>query len=190
MGRIFLSSDLHFGHNREFLYKPRGFNSIEEHDTYIINNWNKTINPEDTVWILGDLMLGNNAYGIDCLNQLNGNLNICIGNHDTNSRIALYSQIKSIQSIQYATILRYKKFRFYLSHYPTMTANLEKEHLFECLINLFGHTHSKEKFYNNIPFMYNVSLDANNNMPIEIDDIINKCKTELQKYKKEKNQEQ
>lgn len=32
MGKIFLTSDLHFGHQREFLYGPRGFNTIQEHD--------------------------------------------------------------------------------------------------------------------------------------------------------------
>lgn len=35
---IYLTSDLHFGHNKEFLYKPRGFNSIEAHDEQIIKN--------------------------------------------------------------------------------------------------------------------------------------------------------
>ena len=38
---IWFTSDLHFCHDKEFLYKPRGFNSIEEHDTAIIQNWNK-----------------------------------------------------------------------------------------------------------------------------------------------------
>ena len=40
MGRIFVTSDLHFGHDRGFLYEPRGFNSPEEHDKGIIKNLN------------------------------------------------------------------------------------------------------------------------------------------------------
>ena len=60
-----------------------------------------------------------------------------------------------------------------------MTANLEKEHLTQCMINLFGHTHSKQKFYNDIPFMYNVSMDANNNTPVSIEDIIESCKAKV-----------
>ena len=34
--QIYLTSDLHFNHNKEFLYEPRGFNSPEEHDEEII----------------------------------------------------------------------------------------------------------------------------------------------------------
>lgn len=36
--KIWFTSDLHFGHNKSFLYEPRGFNSIEEHDATIIKN--------------------------------------------------------------------------------------------------------------------------------------------------------
>ena len=40
MGRIFVTSDLHFGHDRGFLYEPRGFSNIEDHDEAVIANWN------------------------------------------------------------------------------------------------------------------------------------------------------
>ena len=183
MSRVYLSSDIHFGHDKDFLYKPRGFTSIKEHDETIIKNWNNIVQPEDVVYILGDLMLGDNEHGIDCLKELNGSFHICLGNHDTITRQDLYAQLKSLKTIQYATILKYKKFHYYLSHYPTMTSSLEKEHLYECLINLFGHIHSKQKFYNEIPFMYNVSMDANNNCPILLDDIIENCKQQVNKCK-------
>ena len=38
---VYITSDLHFGHNRNFIYESRGFSSIEEHDKIpynIINN--------------------------------------------------------------------------------------------------------------------------------------------------------
>ena len=38
MDNIYITSDLHFGHQQSFLYEPRGFNSIEEHDKVIIEN--------------------------------------------------------------------------------------------------------------------------------------------------------
>ena len=58
MGNIFLTSDLHFGHNKEFIYKVRGFNSIEEMNEAIIERWNSVVNNDDDVYVLGDLMLG------------------------------------------------------------------------------------------------------------------------------------
>ena len=36
MGQIWLTSDWHFGHDREFLWHPRGFESIYENDKEII----------------------------------------------------------------------------------------------------------------------------------------------------------
>ena len=70
MDNIWCSSDLHFGHDRQFMYGPRGFSSIEEHDATIIENWNKIVKPNDTVYLLGDLMLNDNENGIKKLNQL------------------------------------------------------------------------------------------------------------------------
>ena len=35
---IYFTSDLHFGDDKGFIYKPRGFNSIEDHDNTIIEN--------------------------------------------------------------------------------------------------------------------------------------------------------
>ena len=60
---IYFTSDLHFGHNREFIWGPRGFKSSWEHDETIVKNWNSLITEEDDVYILGDLMLGDNAAG-------------------------------------------------------------------------------------------------------------------------------
>ena len=45
----------------------RGFKSIEEHDAEIIKRWNEVITAEDDVYILGDLMLGDNAEGMNIL---------------------------------------------------------------------------------------------------------------------------
>ena len=40
MKKIYFSSDLHFSHNKDFIYKARGFTSIEEHDEEIIKRFN------------------------------------------------------------------------------------------------------------------------------------------------------
>ena len=56
----YITSDLHLGHNQPFVYEPRGFSSIEEHDAAIIENINKVVGENDTLYILGDLMLNDN----------------------------------------------------------------------------------------------------------------------------------
>ena len=49
---IYVTSDLHFGHDREFIFGPRGFKTIQEHDEAIIQNWNSVVTKSDLVYIL------------------------------------------------------------------------------------------------------------------------------------------
>ena len=39
------------------------------------------------------------------------------------------------------------------------------------LINLHGHTHYQNKFYNDNPYMYNVGVDSQDGYPVSIDKI-------------------
>ena len=73
----------------------------------------------------------------------------------------------------FQAFLHYRKYHFYLSHFPTNTANIEAESLHQCTLNLFGHTHSKAEFFDeNNPGMYNVAMDAHTCCPVSIEDII------------------
>ena len=45
-------------HDREFIWKARGFNSVDEMNEETIRRFNEVVNPEDTVYILGDIALG------------------------------------------------------------------------------------------------------------------------------------
>lgn len=123
-------------------------------------------------------MLENNDYGINCINRLVGNIHIILGNHDSEARITLYlKNCPNVIEITYAKEIKMGKNYFFLCHYPVITANYDDQKAWaKHLINLHGHTHSKEKFYNNNPYIYNVSLDAHNNFPIEIKKIIEEIK--------------
>ena len=187
MSKIFVTSDTHFGHDREFLWGPRGFANYRDHDEYIIKQWNSVVGPNDIVYHLGDVMLGDNDYGMNCLRQLNGTIYIIPGNHDTSTRIKLYKTLENVHVLESgipgltaaAVTLKYKKYNFYLSHHPTMTSNLEKApHLRMHLINLFGHTHQQKRFYEDMPYMFHVGMDSNNCTPVLLDDAIEMMKEE------------
>lgn len=181
---IYFTSDLHFCHNREFLYKPRGFSSIQEHDQAVVERWNSVVQPEDEVYILGDLMLNDNEQGLKYLNQLNGKKYFVRGNHDTDARLKLYtSEVKDLQYLGAAEYLRYGKFHFYLSHFPTLTGNLEKEALSQMTLNLYGHTHQKTNFFEDRPYMYHVGLDSHDCYPVPITQIILEMKAKVEECK-------
>ena len=178
MSRIFVMSDLHFNHDREFIYKARGFNTIEEMNETIIANINSVVKDDDELYILGDICLGGGGSEVLAQNKalierLNGRIHIILGNHDTPQRIAMYTNCENVYSAtEYATMLHYNGYHFYLSHFPTITGNLEKESLKKCTLNLFGHTHQTTNFYQDMPFMYHVGVDSHNCYPVLLDDII------------------
>ena len=92
-------------------------------------------------------MLGDNEHGKACVARLNGQIKLIRGNHDTDKRWnEVYPTIPNVELVGWADIIHYRKYHFYLSHFPTLTGNLEKESLHQMTLNLFGHTHLKDKF--------------------------------------------
>lgn len=174
----------HFNHNREFIWKPRGFQSVEEMNEAIVERHNSVVAPDDEVYVLGDLCLGGGGEGAlsaakYLIERLSGKLHIILGNHDTPARIAMYETCENVVEIVYATMIHYRGYHFYLSHFPTMTANLEKETLKQCTINLYGHTHQQNNFFEDRPYMYHVGMDSHNCCPVLLDDAIEEMKNKV-----------
>ena len=144
-----------------------------------IERWNSVVSEEDNVYVLGDLMLGKNDIGIECINRLNGRIHIACGNHDTNTRRVLYLEQPNIWSLEWAFMLPYKKYHFFMTHFPCMTGNLEKESLKQMTLNLYGHTHQKTNFYEDRPYMYHVGVDSHDGYPVLLDDIIQEMKDKV-----------
>lgn len=70
----------HLGH--EGVARWRNFNSVEEHDEYLIKQWNSVVtSKKDITVILGDVTMENskNYYKLDLLN---GRKKVVMGNHD------------------------------------------------------------------------------------------------------------
>ncbi len=172
---IWITSDLHFCHDKDFIYGARGFSSVNQMNETIINNWNELICPEDDIYVLGDIMLDDNVKGIECWNQLIGNKHIILGNHDSTTRVKLYKQCPRTRVEGYGLLKRYKEHSFFLSHYPTLTWNNDDNNLLKNrVINLCGHVHTADRYYDSDKgLIYHVELDAHNNRPITMDSVLN-----------------
>lgn len=178
---IFVTSDLHFGHDREFVWGARGYADVEEMNREQIRKFNEVVGPEDEVWILGDLMLGDREKGIECVKQLNGKIHICLGNHDTGTREKLYNELGF--DVQLAARFKYKKLNFYLSHFPTDGTNLNVENIWETNLCLYGHTHQTGNFYKGNPYIYHVGVDSHDGYPVSMDQVIADIKAEMERCK-------
>lgn len=171
---VYVTSDLHFNHDKPFIYGARGFDNIYDMNTAIIKNWNNTVTGKDDIYVLGDIMLGNNTEGIKLFHQLHGNIHIILGNHDNVERKTLYENSYNVVEISYADRLDYGGMHFYLSHYPSLSAY--KWHT-KCLVNLCGHTHTKDRFCDmERGIIYHCELDAHDIKPVSLDFIISDIK--------------
>lgn len=87
MPNRFLISDTHFGHTntwQKFTLADgsplRPFTSTEEMDETMVDNWNKTVRPQDTVYHLGDVVIARRH--LETVKRLNGRKILIRGNHD------------------------------------------------------------------------------------------------------------
>ncbi len=131
MSNVFLISDTHFGHRKilEFEKEFRPFNSIEEHDEFIVNQWNKTVSKRDVVYHLGDVLFGTNAF--ESFSRLNGTIKLILGNHD---------QYPTETYLQYVNKVHgsYKFDGNILTHIP-----IHESQFMRFKRNIHGHLHSK-----------------------------------------------
>lgn len=190
-------SDLHFHHMNIIKYDNRPFENVDEHDAYIVQEWNKVVAPEDDVYILGDILLTNGQkmlnYRAKILSKLNGKLHLVVGNHDGEFSVllksGLFESVKDIESIVEPTGRR-----IVACHYPLMSwANMYKG-----CIHLYGHVHNftedayqvekyKQSFLLNGKelSMYNVcaSLPWINYVPRTLEEIISGYEREKRTYR-------
>lgn len=82
MSEIYYIADCHFYHKNILYLDKRPFKSIDEMTSVMIANWNAKVQPEDTIYILGDLSFDKAGKTIDLLSKWNGHKHLIRGNHD------------------------------------------------------------------------------------------------------------
>lgn len=91
---IFFTSDLHFGHEHIIQFNHRPFRNVTEMNRQLISNYNAVVQPEDTVYLLGDLSFQISVEKANALiAQLNGKKHLILGNHDKSYAPELFEEI-------------------------------------------------------------------------------------------------
>ena len=129
---IWLTSDTHFNHVNILRYCNRPFGSVEEMNEALIRNWNERVDPEDTVYFLGDFAFGPRGEHESFFLRLNGRKHLIQGNHDGASilRLPWLSQ-------QHYLELKVADIYAVLCHYPMEDWN-DRYHQ-SCMFH--GHSH-------------------------------------------------
>ena len=134
---IYFTSDLHFGHKRicELTNRWR-FTTQEEHTEWLINLHNSRVQSGDTVFILGDLSFCKEKETVKILEQLNGDITVVRGNHD--SRTQLRKFVYNGLICNWHEYLEFEATtKICMMHYPIAVWN--KQH--HGAIMLHGHSH-------------------------------------------------
>lgn len=126
----FFIADTHFGDDNIRRYENRPYESVSEIDRAMIDNWNKTVDENDKIYVLGDF--GAYGYERDILSRLKGIKYLINGNHDTNTnefyREAGFKEV-------YGLPVLYKKFWIFSHNIIYVNSNMP-------YANLFGHVHN------------------------------------------------
>lgn len=132
MSQVYLCSDPHFGH--EHCARKRGFDSVDDHDQFIVNRWNEVIHKKDTVVIGGDIAMNKKHY--HKLDQLKGRKIIVLGNHD--ERQDVRSLLEHVDQV--ASVMRFTRSeKVYFTHIPVHPREFVKRMQF----NIHGHLHEE-----------------------------------------------
>ena len=163
MSSVWFTSDTHFGHR--LMLTERNFDSIDAHDESIVDAWNSTVRPGDTVWHLGDVaVMGSNRVGPDnplgvLLRRLHGEIHLVAGNHDPvhpqrrDSHRRQREWLGVFASIQSAARRRIDRAEVLLSHYPYTGDHTEVDRDTQWRLRdegrwlLHGHTHSRQRVH-------------------------------------------
>lgn len=136
MSNVFLVSDTHFGHSNILSFlksdgsKLRDFSNIEEHDEFLVKQWNSVVSKNSRIYHLGDVCFSKKVLPI--LNRLNGRKVLIKGNHDKldlKEYLPYFDDIRG--SHQFDGML--------LTHIP-----VHHESLARWGLNVHGHLHSNK----------------------------------------------
>ena len=170
---IFVISDTHFYHKNILIFKDDnnnlirpGFSSLEEMNEKIIDNWNKTIKPDDIVYHLGDFTFGSKSNIAKITPRLMGRKRLILGNHDYEAK-EYYPYFEKVMSWRQFGRDMFK-LPLYLCHYPLEECAFNYKDKAEG-INIHGHLH--DNLVPNSTLHINVCVEHTNYFPINLEDI-------------------
>lgn len=167
---IYLISDLHFNSDNIIRYCNRPFENAEHAKEEMIRRWNETVTDEDTVYVLGDFIMGAPETVPAILTRLNGHIILVRGNHDTKRKLAIYEQYPEKIEVRDIAYLPDGHLFFVMCHFP-----ITDEGFLDMVVQdnsevvvVHGHTHDKDPFFTEQNHVFNVSADAVDFTPVPL----------------------
>lgn len=144
---VYFWSDLHLGHKNIYKFsssvdptrRMREFESMEQCEQYMVDNYNRVVKDNDIVYFLGDIWFDKSHTNVLKLMK-KGSKRLVLGNHDNKGDIVFYrNYFDKIHGVFYLN-----KMRAIASHIPVHPRFLEPEEYsgnYRFSYNVHGHTH-------------------------------------------------
>lgn len=166
MNQPFLIADTHFGHVNATRFlrddgtKMRPWDDVDEMDEALVANWNRVVQPQDRVYVLGDVVI--NRRCLPTIDRCNGRKVLIRGNHDIfklDEYAAYFDDIRGTHMIS----------NLLLSHIPVHPGSFGR-----CRANIHGHLHYHTVMDGAVedPRYLCVSVEQINYTPISLDEVI------------------
>lgn len=168
--KTFITSDLHFGHTNIMKFCPRTrghYSNIEHMNAEMAKIWNSQVQPDDLVYILGDVSFMNVEKTVSYLHSLSGNKILVQGNHDQKLLKDKRFCDCFVEIHHYLRLVYNKQHLLIMFHYPIY----EWDQMHRGSIHFHGHLHGN---YNGMPDSraLDVGYDATGNVVSNIEDLI------------------
>ena len=174
MSNIWVISDTHFrhsnilnfiDHNTGKLVRPM-FTDVDAMDEHIIERWNSVVKTGDTVYHLGDVVMGKDK--LDWMNnnwsRLRGSKILIVGNHDNIKFLTSFNWFDKV--LYWENLISYG---LLLTHAPVHPRTLrEDRYKGQDMLNIHGHLHT-----NRSPGLdyINVCVEVNDYTPISLEEL-------------------
>lgn len=189
-GRVFFTSDTHFGHSNIIKYCDRPFKNTDHMDRVIIDNWNDTVSDDSIVFHLGDVAMGDITKSLPKVGLLRGCKVLVTGNHDRTfvkygaAKVSQWTPEyeKYFDLVESEKGMGYKSpegVRFALSHFPYTGDHTPSDRHSDVrpvdngMPLIHGHTHSTDRLTLSIKGtqQIHVGVDAWDFTPVSWDQI-------------------
>jgi calcineurin-like phosphoesterase family protein len=138
--KTYITSDLHWGHKNIMSFCPvsraRFRNDVDYMNQAMVQEWNDLIEPEDLVYILGDVAFLPAPKAIEYMRRLNGRKILVQGNHDR--KLLQDAGFRGcFEEIHHYLDINYNGTKCVMLHYPIA----EWDQMHRGAVHFHGHLH-------------------------------------------------